>query len=104
MKNREVILKEKETIEIMIRYFCNHKHETKNEDDLCDECRVLMLYAFKRLDKCRFKELKPTCRKCPVHCYGNDNREKIKEVMKYSGPRMIIINPLMAIKHLYKED
>jgi hypothetical protein len=27
-------------------------------------------------------------------------REKIKEVMKYSGPRMIYTNPILAVGHL----
>jgi hypothetical protein len=27
-------------------------------------------------------------------------REKIKEVMRFSGPRMIFCHPIMAIRHL----
>jgi hypothetical protein len=27
-------------------------------------------------------------------------RERIREVMRYSGPRMLLSHPLMAIRHL----
>jgi hypothetical protein len=27
-------------------------------------------------------------------------REKIKEIMRFSGPRMIFYHPIMAIRHL----
>lgn len=43
---------------------------------------------------------KTTCKKCPVHCYSPDMREKIRAVMRYSGPRMIFLHPFAAIRHL----
>ncbi len=32
---------------------------------------------------------KPACKKCHTHCYGPGYREKIREVMRYSGKRLI---------------
>lgn len=32
----------------------------------------------------------------------NRKREKIREVMRFSGPRMIIHHPIEAIRHLFK--
>jgi len=59
-----------------------------------------MEYASKRLDKCPFQEGKTTCAKCPVHCFKPDMRQQIRLVMRYSGPRMLLRHPLMAILHM----
>ena len=56
---------------------------------LCPECAALLDYALRRLDSCRFGNDKPSCRKCPVHCYRADMRERIRTVMRWAGPRMI---------------
>ena len=45
-------------------------------------------------------KVKPTCRHCAIHCYDMDHRARIREVMRYAGPRMIFRHPLLAIRHL----
>lgn len=83
----------------MIELYCRKNHGVRT---LCAECEELSSYCDARLDHCRFGEKKPTCKKCPVHCYKPDMREKIRQVMRFSGPRMIIYHPLSAIKHLMR--
>jgi len=90
--------RERKTVEVMIRYYCKKKHS--EEEDLCEYCTELMDYAFKRLQECPFQENKTICAKCPVHCYKPSLRAKIREVMRYSGPRMIYKHPYLAIRHL----
>ena len=68
---------------------------------LCPQCQALLDYAHKRLDHCKFGEDKPSCTRCPVHCYKPDMREQIRQVMRYSGPRMLLHDPIMAIRHLW---
>jgi hypothetical protein len=34
-----------------------------------------------------------------MHCYKPAMREKIKDVMRYSGPRMSYRHPLLALFH-----
>ena len=70
---------------------------------LCPECAALLDYALRRLDSCRFGNGKPSCRKCPVHCYRADMRERIRTVMRWAGPRMIFHHPLAATRHLLLE-
>ncbi|MCG7408205.1 nitrous oxide-stimulated promoter family protein [Paenibacillus sp. ACRRX] len=99
------ISKEKATLTYMIRIYCcaHHQHETIDrnlETGLCDSCAELTRYAYKRLSHCQFGENKPTCGKCPIHCYKPDMREHIKQVMRYAGPRMVYRHPIMAIRHL----
>ena len=60
----------------------------------------LLSYAERRLPHCKFGEQKPACKRCPIHCYRSDMRAKIREVMRWAGPRMIIYDPVAAIKHI----
>ncbi len=94
-KKRE---KEKEVVTLMIRLYCRKKHGTKT--GLCTECADLAEYACDRSDHCPFMENKTFCSNCKVHCYKPDMREKIREVMRFSGPRMMLYHPVMAVKHL----
>ncbi len=94
------IEREKRTIEQMIRIFCRHKEGNK---ELCPDCAALLEYARLRLSKCPFGEDKTSCRKCAIHCYREDMKKRVKAVMRYSGPRMMIYNPFAAIRHLLTE-
>jgi hypothetical protein len=89
---------EKVLVSQMIHLYCRKKHKSKN--GLCDECKELDDYARLRSEKCPFMETKTFCSNCKVHCYKPLMREKIREVMKFSGPRMIFHHPIMAIKHV----
>lgn len=89
--------KEKEIVSLMISLYCKKNHKTKG---LCKECAELDSYAKMRSDKCPFTETKTFCSNCTVHCYKPQMREKIRQVMRFSGPRMIFYHPLMAIDHL----
>ena len=91
------IQREKKTIELMIAIYCRKQHGTKK--GLCQECRELLNYAANRLDKCRFEAAKPVCNRCTVHCYQPQMRERIRRVMRYSGPRMLLEHPVAAVQH-----
>ncbi len=96
------IEREKETIKRMIEIYCWKKHGSRR-GDFCPQCLELLNYAFQRLDLCPFGEKKPTCRKCPVHCYRPDMKERIKKVMRFSGPRLLIYDPFGWLLHEIKE-
>lgn len=89
---------EKQAIAEMIQLFCHAKHGTG--DSLCCECRKLLEYAHARLDHCPFSDDKPVCRNCTIHCYAPDMCKKISDVMRYSGPRMLLKNPGAVFRHL----
>jgi len=91
---------ERRTINAMIRIFCKGLHHSK--EYICRDCSLLNEYALKKTDNCIFKEKKPACSKCKVHCFSQVNREKIREVMKFSGKRMLIKHPYLSIAHLLK--
>ena len=95
------IEQEKKTVRQMVEIYCYGKKHSSSKG-LCEECSALLDYACKRLDHCKFGEQKPTCKICPVHCYKPEMKAKIREVMRYAGPRMIWYHPLTAIRHLLK--
>ncbi len=45
-------------------------------------------------------EVKTTCDRCEIHCYTREQLERIREVMRYAGPRMLLHHPIAAIRHL----
>src|SRR5262249_44121560 len=90
------LAREWKTVTAMLHIYCRHQHA----GDLCPECQGLMNYVSLRLARCRFGKDKPTCAKCPVHCYQPDRREQIKAVMRYAGPRMMLEHPWLSLCHL----
>ncbi|MDP7078707.1 MAG: nitrous oxide-stimulated promoter family protein [Candidatus Undinarchaeales archaeon] len=92
------IRREGETVEAMIVLYCRKNHHPKGS--LCDECRSLLAYTDDRLTHCPNKERKPTCANCTIHCYSEPERSMIREVMRYSGPRMLLHHPVLALRHL----
>ncbi|MDA8425513.1 MAG: nitrous oxide-stimulated promoter family protein [Treponema sp.] len=63
-----------------------------------DNCRV-STYALGRLSACRYGESKTGCRACPTHCHRPPERERMRAVMRYSGPRMLLRSPLDFLLH-----
>lgn len=93
----ERIVKEKQTIERMIRFYCQHKEGNK---ELCVRCTELLQYAHSRLDHCRYGVEKGACKDCPTHCYKKEMRDRIRVVMRYAGPRWVFYAPISFIRHL----
>ena len=91
------INQERATVLAMIQIYCRGQHDS---GDLCEDCSNLWKYASERLEKCPYGLEKPTCQSCPIHCYKAEMRRRIKDVMRYAGPRMIWHHPVMAIRHL----
>lgn len=84
----------------MIKLYCHKNHTNRNGKELCDECQELIEYARERSEKCRFMKSKTFCSNCKIHCYSPVMRDKIKKVMRYSGPRIIIYHPLLCLRHV----
>lgn len=94
------IEKEQHTVEVMIRMYCRHM---EGNTSVCEECGELLKYARHRLSLCPYGEKKGSCRKCTIHCYQPEMAERMRAVMRYSGPRMIIYHPIHALRHIITE-
>ena len=98
MSKTSRIEKEKKVVELMIRIYCKKK---ESNTSLCEDCKALLNYAIARLDHCPFEEHKSSCKECVIHCYKPDIRIKMKQVMRFSGPRMLLYHPIEFLKHYF---
>lgn len=92
------IEREKRTVGIMIKMYCDNNHDKIGS--ICSECNELTEFANERINRCVFQNDKPVCSECKIYCYRQDMRDKIKTVMRYAGPRMIFHHPIIGIRHL----
>lgn len=94
-------LNQERLVKDMIDIYCRMNHG--NKDALCDSCSELYHYAQLRLEKCPYEESKPVCSNCKIHCYKKDYKEQIKQVMRFSGPKIMFYKPVSGIKYLFKK-
>lgn len=82
----------------MTELYCRARH---GGAQLCGSCRELLAYAARRLRRCPQRP-KPACKNCTTHCFSAEFRGRIKEVMKYAGPRMPLRHPLLTLRHFLR--
>ena len=94
--------REQATFVTMLRMYCSDHHPgiATDAEGLCGECAELLAYSRKRLAACPFGPEKPTCTNCQIHCYGPQQREATRVVMRYAGPRMLLRHPVLALLHV----
>ena len=90
--------KDIEIVTMMIEIFCRKKHKSRKR--LCEECQQLADYAKARRENCPFGDQKTFCSNCKIHCYKPAMREKISQVMRFSGPRIMFYHPIVAMRHV----
>jgi hypothetical protein len=93
-----------------VRVYCRAKHDDQagvaiedldgKETRLCRDCSALVAYALEKRRKCPL-DPKPSCKHCHIHCYSKDYRAKIKEIMAFSGRRMIMRGRLDYLWHYF---
>lgn len=99
-----------------IRVYCRHKHTEDVKSIvrlptldlesivggytvLCPGCAKLLAHAFYKRTNCPLQP-KPACKHCPNHCYHPSYRAQIRQVMKFSGQRMLLSGRLDFLFHL----
>lgn len=104
------------TLAMFINLYCRCKHGERDRQEvelkthnvreiagrpiiLCEECRKLLIHAYVKRTHCPMHP-KPQCKHCPSHCYHPVYREKIREVMRYSGKKMLLGGRLDYLFHL----
>ena len=92
------LARERLTMAKMVGMYCS-AHHGNSGDDLCAACSEFLSYAQARLQKCPYGEDKPTCANCPIHCYKPARKAQASKIMRFSGPRMLLRHPLLAVAH-----
>ncbi len=110
------LLADLRTLVRFVEVYCHHRHreagmcvvDSKVVDlqtlaghavTLCPECAKLLNHALVKRSICPMQP-KPACKHCPRHCYHPTYRQQIKEVMKYSGRRLVLSGRLDLLWHL----
>ena len=65
-----------------------------------EKATVGLMIADARVDHCPHIATKTFCSVCQTHCYKPEMRERIRQVMRWSGPRMLFHHPVLAVRHL----
>jgi hypothetical protein len=100
MKTTSRLERERETLVTLIRLYCHGQGHTGKTP--CPGCAELLEYALERLARCPFGGSKPTCLHCTVHCYTSSMHGRVREVMRYSGPRMLWRHPWLTLMHAWE--
>lgn len=120
-KHPKVYTKIKKDVRVLTRFieiFCRNNHadsyrsivQVKGKGaeylknlpiELCSDCRRLLLHGIGKRIICPY-DPKPRCKKCPTYCYMNVYKDKIKEVMRFSGAHLIKRGRLdLVLKYLF---
>ena len=71
------------------------------ERQLCSACAAFMTYAIAKRINCPLEAEKPSCKHCRIHCYGKEQREKVREIMSYSGRKLMLQGRLDYVWHYF---
>jgi Nitrous oxide-stimulated promoter len=77
----------------------NLQELTGKQPRLCPDCQKLLAHALVKRTVCPM-DPKPQCKHCPKHCYHPNYRQKIQEVMKYSGRKLVMHGRVDYLLHL----
>jgi hypothetical protein len=67
---------------------------------VCPDCRTLLEYTLEKRHRCPL-DPKPSCKHCHIHCYNSMYRGRIREIMAFSGKRMIMRGRLDYLWHYF---
>lgn len=94
------IEQEKTTMRLMVSLYGKHCSKPAAS---AQELEALAAYAARRLDHCHWGQQKPNCHDCPVHCYAPQQRELMRQVMRWTGPRMLRYAPIEAMRYMIRK-
>ena len=87
------------TMRRMVEMHCADRHGVRR-GATCEDCAGFLAYVQRRLEKCPYAADKPTCARCPIHCYKPAEREMARAIMRYAGPRMALRHPWLSLAHM----
>lgn len=105
-------------LRLLVRFvglYCRHRHAEAERKrlalkgferllpekiQLCHDCSRLLGHALIKRSHCPM-DPKPQCKHCPRHCYQPVYRAQMREVMKYSGRRLVLSGRLDYLLHLF---
>lgn len=118
-KNVELTHKERKDLRVLAQFtsvYCKVHHVAEKTPSLsdspafaalkvdkypvCDSCREFLSYAIERRLRCPL-DPRPVCKHCHVHCYKPDYRERVREIMRFSGKYLMLRGRLDLLWHYF---
>lgn len=109
-------LKDLKIMAAFIRTYCHARHDRtgqvradlpeelqqsfRKELLLCPDCAALLAHGIRKRRSCPL-DPKPTCKECHIHCYSKEYRASIRQIMAFSGRRMILRGRLDYLWHYF---
>jgi len=106
-------------VKILVRFiqvYCHAKHDRRvagevqlpqelqprlrSAGTICPECAELLEHGIKKRTLCPLNP-KPSCKKCHIHCYGPAYRQKIREIMAFSGRKLLLRGRIDYLWHYF---
>ena len=101
-KRQAELKSQQKDVKVLVTFigvFCRGKHQSP-KGQLCHDCAELLSYAKARRLNCPL-DPKPACKHCPTHCYTKPRLAAIREVMAYSGARLLLRGRLDLLWHYF---
>ncbi|WP_026362275.1 nitrous oxide-stimulated promoter family protein [Geopsychrobacter electrodiphilus] len=104
--------KDLKVLALFTRVYCADHHAARERDVVvpgiastakghyCTECADFLSYAIDRRRCCPL-DPKPSCRHCTIHCYRPGHRDKVREIMRYSGKVLIMRGRFDLLWHYF---
>jgi len=111
--------KDLKILKSFVSIYCREKHKAQAKSDfsvkderlrrvmgnngdepLCSDCQKLLSHGMAKLLLCT-QDPKPMCKSCRIQCYAPGYRERIREVMKFSGLYLVKHGRLDLIMHYF---
>lgn len=95
-----------------VEVYCSGKHDKTRQTAvelpphriscrLCPECSSFLHYAIARRLSCPLEAEKPTCKHCKIHCYASEQRTMVRQIMAYSGRKLMLRGRLDYLWHYF---
>lgn len=95
--------KDRKTLEAIGFIYCDAHHDGPKDDaSLCPSCREAVETTLERTQRCPNNH-DGNCQDCDIKCQRGAAQERIKEIMRYSAPRMLLRHPFMTFAYLRKK-
>lgn len=96
--------RDRRTLEAIGQIYCsgNHASAAKDSGGMCSSCRDAIEGTLARTASCPNGH-DSNCQDCPIKCQRGDARARIRTIMAYAAPRMMLKHPIMTCEYLYKK-
>lgn len=92
------------TLQAIGSIYCAAHHAGALKDDagMCEECAAVIKYTHERASACPYNH-EGNCQDCKLKCNRGEQQQRIKAIMKYAAPRMLVKHPIMTMEYLAKK-